>query len=74
MTAISTHTTRTVLSCRLVSPTRAERVLLRFSRAVETFALSRMMRRARGASDVADAAADRRRTAQALGALGMLPR
>ncbi|RZI80332.1 MAG: hypothetical protein EOO67_19545 [Microbacterium sp.] len=60
-------------SVRPVTPTVSDRFLLWASRAVESFALTRMQRRA-GASSAADAASDERRTALALGAVGILPR
>lgn len=56
-------------------PTRLERTVLVAARAAERFAIDRMQRRARAASGTGGASADdARRTAQALGSLGMLPR
>lgn len=74
MTTISSSMTSTVR----VVPTGAERMLLGLGRRLEGFALARMSRRTRvAASSAAQAfseAADRRRTAEAHGAFGILPR
>ncbi len=61
-------------SIRPVTPTASERFLLWASRAVESFALTRMERRAGAHAAAADTAGDERRTALALGAVGILPR
>lgn len=61
-------------SPRAITPTASERFLLSASRAVESFALTRMQRRAGAPTAAADAASDERRTALALGAVGILPR
>jgi len=61
--------------CRLrPTPTLTDRALLRVSRAVEALVLARMRRRASTSTTAAHAADDARRTAQALGAVGLFPR
>jgi len=56
------------------APTRSEQLLLTLTRAVETAMIRRMQRRACApVAPGADAVEDRR-TAQALGAVGILPR
>ncbi len=66
------------LSARRPAPTWGERMLLRASRRLEAFAVARMERRIARSNPVVDQARaeadDRRRTAQALGGLGIPPR
>lgn len=54
-------------------PTRLERAVLVTARAAERFAIDRMQRRARTSAAAGPSVDDARRTAQALGSLGMLP-
>jgi len=57
-----------------ICPTRGERLLLRASHALEAFTVHRMLRRACATRAPAADAVERRRTALALGSVGMLPR
>lgn len=59
--------------CALPS-TPSDRFLLWTSRTVAAFAVARMQRRAAAPAAAGEAAADERRTALALGAVGILPR
>jgi hypothetical protein len=72
---MTTATTTTgFYSVRSAAPTLLDRLLLRASKSVESFALARMQRRATTPAAASDAASDERRTALALGAVGILPR
>jgi len=74
MSSISAPLSSCLAPCRPIAPTLVERLLLRTSRAVEAFAIGRMRRRAAIPVATIDSTADARRTAQALGAIGILPR
>ncbi len=74
MTTLSTPFAPAAAPRRPLTPTAAERLMLRASRAVEAHALARMRRRAARPATVIDTVTDERRTAQALGGIGILPR
>lgn len=56
------------------APTRGEQLLLTLTRAIETAMVRRMQRRAHAPLSPGSDAVEDRRTAQALGAVGILPR
>lgn len=66
--------TSRVHTVRCVTPTASERALLRMSKAAESLAVRRMERRVSAPHAAADTASDDRRTALALGSIGILPR
>jgi len=73
MTTLSAGLARPSVSLP-VAPTRAERLLLSLTHAVETAMLRRLERRACAPIAPGTDAVEDRRTAQALGAVGILPR
>lgn len=73
MTAISATHAGAHLATRVL-PTRAERLLLSLTHAVEAAMIRRLQRRACASVAPGTDAVEDRRTAQALGAVGILPR
>jgi len=73
MTAISAAHARPHLATRAL-PTRTERLLLSLTHAVEAAMIRRLQRRACAPVAPSTNAVEDRRTAQALGAVGILPR
>lgn len=61
---------------RCAAPSSVERLLLRTARSIESYAISHLARRAASTTSAAaqTGSTERRRNAQALGAVGILPR
>ncbi|WP_194411484.1 hypothetical protein [Microbacterium cremeum] len=77
-TATAPHTQLIVAPALAVRATRFDRMLLRAASAIDSFVVARLERRAsaesRRASAAQTAATQRRRDAEARGAIGLLPR